>query len=253
MEQMEGIMKNDLAVNRKTRPMGNLLNTARIFTVVIIGATVLGPNGAWAQIADSQQSTSRQLLHAMRDVPAGYAVPMYPVGDVDENGTVDQKDWQLIKALARSGEDAWERITDASCPGAADINMDGTVSEEDATLLTELTADGTIAAPALFYQAALPCRFERLTVAVELFALSGEEVPVWVLRPGFSHRNTQVTVDSGPAAVRQSDNDRVYVVDVAPEAKTDDIILLKIQFEPDEEYWLSLPVQSAADGGPGDP
>jgi len=212
------------------------------FTLLLSIETAVSESGS--QTGERKRSVSEKLIYSMRDVPE-HLVPLFPVGDVNEDGRVDGSDHLLIKSLAGSKEKDWEAIAEATCPGAADLDMDGDVDDGDVGLAEELMVKSKISTPALFYQAALPCRFERLTVAVQLFAMGGEVIPIWVLRPGFDQKNTAITVDSGPAVIRQSDHKMTYLLEVDSKAKDDDMILLKIVFGEKEAYWLTLPVYSA--------
>jgi len=157
----------------------------------------------------------------MRTLPE-HARPLFAVGDVDEDGAVDGRDRVLIQALAKTEPTQWSKIAGATCAAAADLDLDGKVDATDAALADEWLAEGRIATPALFYQAALPCRFERLIAASQTDATGGEDLPLWILSPGYVKEDVEVKVEEGSARLKASGEPRTILLAVAADPKRPD-------------------------------
>lgn len=92
----------------------------------------------------------------MAGQPKG-VLPLFTLGDVNEDGTVDSTDVELVWQLAEGQQPAA-----ATCPAAADVDRDGAVGPKDGEHLAGMTYYGPLAAPALVSQPALPCAYSRL-------------------------------------------------------------------------------------------
>ena len=80
---------------------------------------------------------SERLVEAMRHLPE-HSMPLHTIGDVNEDGKADGVDRLLVEALVEAPREAWPSITAATCPAAADLNLDGLVDEGDVVTANEL-------------------------------------------------------------------------------------------------------------------
>ena len=70
--------------------------------------------------------------------------PLFVLGDLNEDGTVDQKDLELLRGyIAHAGGAA------ISCLAAADLDDNGSISSKDVAVLEQILARGAVLAPAL--------------------------------------------------------------------------------------------------------
>src|SRR5437660_1006113 len=98
-------------------------------------------------------------MEAIKNFESGVA-PLFVVGDLNEDGIVDDKDLQLAKAHV-------ERRASAgiSCLAAADLNTDGAVDGKDVTLFQQTLSKGAVEAPPLAYHSSLPCEYRNFFIA----------------------------------------------------------------------------------------
>jgi hypothetical protein len=165
---------------------------------------------------------------------------------LDEDGAVDGRDRVLIQALAKTEPAQWSKIAGATCAAAADLDLDGKVDATDAALADEWLAEGRIATPALFYQTALPCRFERLIAASQTDATGGEDLPLWILSPGYVKEDVEVKVEEGSARLKASGEPRTILLAVVADPKRPDgTLVVRISFRGGRSYLLSVPVAAA--------
>jgi hypothetical protein len=122
------------------------------------------------------------------------------------------------------------------------MNLDGLVDQGDVDLATQLLTDARIASPALFHQESLPCRFERMIVASYQVAVPGEDLPVWIIKPGETASSTSLSVEQGTASVRAEEDDRSFLLSIdASQPAGLEVFLLRIAFS-DATFFYSLPV-----------
>jgi hypothetical protein len=118
-------------------------------------------------------------------------VPLFALGDVDENGSVDQSDAALIDELAEGLKPAA-----ATCPAAADIDRDGAVTGADSQRLKGKIYYGPLVAPALVAQPALPCAYTRLRFAATP-DISADETPRIRLLGGLTTDDVDARITTG--------------------------------------------------------
>lgn len=193
--------------------------------------------------AKKTHAVSDALIQAMRPLPE-HARPLYAIGDVDEDGVVDARDRVFIKELAKIRPDQLAQVAGATCPAAADLDLDGTIGASDLALADEWLAGGGIATPALFYTPVLPCRFERPIVAGQTEARQGEDFPLWILAPGVVKEDVDVKVEEGPAKLGTSTDPRTIVLAISSDAKKPaaDTLVVRIAFRGGRSYLLSVPI-----------
>lgn len=137
-------------------------------------------------------------MEAIKNFESGVA-PLFVLGDLNEDGVVDDRDVQLLKAWV-------EKRTSAglSCLAGGDLNTDGVVDAKDLALLQKALAGGPVQAPPLSYHSSLPCDYRNFFIAARSGARAGGTVPIHFLNPKFTPQNSGVTVQSGPARVTKT-------------------------------------------------
>src|SRR5437588_11497283 len=81
-------------------------------------------------------------------------VPLFVLGDLNEDGVVDQEDLKLLRAyVAHPGS------AGVSCMAAADLDDNGSINAHDVAVLEQILSKGTVKAPALSSHARLGCDF----------------------------------------------------------------------------------------------
>lgn len=185
------------------------------------------------------QPVSDLLAEALRPLPE-HAVPLFAVGDVDESGAMDERDRQLIDALAGLDRARWSELPAATCPAAADLDLDADVDSADSKLARELLVGGGITAPALFGQPSLPCRFERPVFASLLEAAPGEELTIWDLRSD-RQPSLVVSVVRGSARVvfLGRSETRIEIAAGPP----GDLLVLRLALGVDRSYLFTLEIR----------
>ena len=177
-------------------------------------------------------------MEAVRRAGLGL-VPLFVVGDVNEDGRIDQTDVRLVRELARRtgriGVD--KRIT---CPAAADIDQNGSIDDEDATTLAGWVRLG-ITAPALSYLSALPCNFTRLFLAASPGLPRDGKGFLRFLDRKLTTANSTVVVEQGDATVKAADRDGFEVTPGAT-ARPGDLVALKITLPANRTYYYSMRV-----------
>src|SRR5688572_24537753 len=63
-------------------------------------------------------------------------LPLYTLGDVNEDGVVDSTDLDLVTKLVGN-----QAAAEATCPAAADLDLDGVVTAKDCTRLAMRVKD----------------------------------------------------------------------------------------------------------------
>ena len=171
-------------------------------------------------------------------------VPVFVLGDLNEDGRVDKIDQELLKQmLAAPGNRA---PAGASCVAAGDLNLNSRIDQEDLSRMNEwLKDEPQVEIPALTYDNRLPCAFKHLLIATRLDATPGEDVPIVFLEPGLSPSNSNVVVQSGPGIVRQAKDGKGYVVRTSPSATVGEHVILLITL-PRRRYYDAYTVIDAS-------
>lgn len=205
-----------------------------VATLVCIAATMLGNAAAAQKQLPPDYEKKRE---AIRTFESG-VVPLFVLGDVNEDGKVDQEDLKLLRGyVARSGG------TGITCLAAADVDDNGSISSKDVTLLEQVLAKGAVQAPPLSAHARLGCDFRNFFIAARPQAHAGGVVPIHFLDPRFTAQNSTVTLSSGAATVAKGGN--VYVVQVAKDAPGGSIVTVAITLAGNRRYFYSFSVAPA--------
>src|SRR5438309_2758904 len=92
---------------------------------------------------------------AISNFEAG-VVPLFVLGDLNEDGAVDQEDLKLLRAYVGHPTSAG-----ISCLAAADLDDNGSINAHDVTVLEQILSKGAVTAPALSSPARLGCDFKH--------------------------------------------------------------------------------------------
>jgi hypothetical protein len=169
-------------------------------------------------------------------------VPLFVLGDVNEDGRVDAQDLALVRALAEATAHGGTLPAAATCPAAGDFDMSTRVDSRDVAQLAAILKAGRVVQAALAWQPRVPCSFAWFRVATRPDAEPGEAVPVRFLRPGMTAATCKVTVRDGAASVEASKDGLGYVVNVAENAKPGSMVTLLLRLGQDGEYLYSLAI-----------
>jgi hypothetical protein len=174
---------------------------------------------------------------AIRSFESG-VVPLFAVGDLNEDGKVDMEDLKLLRAyVAHSGG------AGISCLAAADLDDNGSVSSKDVAVLEQILAKGAVQAPALSAHSHLGCDFKNFFIAARPQGIPGGTIPIHFLDPRFSTQNSSVALVAGPATVAKESG--AYVVQVAKNAPAGSIITVSITLANSQKYFYSFSVAPA--------
>jgi hypothetical protein len=178
---------------------------------------------------------------AISNFEAG-VVPLFVLGDLNEDGVVDQEDAKLLRAyLAHSGSEG------ISCLAAADLDDNGSINAHDIELLERILSKGAVKAPALSAHARLGCDFKHFFIAALPQGRAGSTVPIHFLDPRFNTQNSTATIFTGPATVVS--NQGAFLVQVAKSAPAGAIVTVSLTLADKQRYLYSFRVAPA----PGQP
>lgn len=171
---------------------------------------------------------------AISNFEAG-VVPLFILGDLNEDGLVDQEDLKLLRAhVAHPG------TAGISCMAAADLDDNGSINAHDVTVLEEILSKGAVKAPALSSHARLGCDFKHFFIAALPQGRAGSAVPIHFLDPRFNTQNSTVSIFAGPATV-VSDHG-AFMVQVAKSAPAGAIVTVSITLADKQKYLYSFRV-----------
>jgi hypothetical protein len=171
---------------------------------------------------------------AISNFEAG-VVPLFVLGDVNEDGVVDQKDLQLLRTYVEHPGSAG-----ISCLAAADLDDNGSINAHDIAVLEQVLAKGAVKAPALSSHARLGCDFNHFFIAALPQGRPGSAVPIHLLDPRFNTQNSTATIFAGPATVVS--NHGAFLVQVAKNAPAEAIVTVSITLAGKEKYLYSFRV-----------
>lgn len=177
-------------------------------------------------------------MQAIKDFESGVE-PLFVLGDLNEDGTVDDKDLQLARAYVQQ-KSAGRSSVGISCLAAGDVNTDGVVNARDVSLLEETLKKGPVEAPPLVFHSSIPCDYKNFFIAARSGARPGGIVPVHFLDSRFNSQNSTVTVQSGDAKINRSKD--AYLVQVPPTAKPGSVITLAITLANGKKYSYTFSV-----------
>lgn len=174
---------------------------------------------------------------AIRNLEAG-VVPLYVLGDLNEDGAVDQEDLKLLRAYI-----AHKAGAGVSCLAAADLDDNGSVNDKDVAVLEQVLSKGVVQSPPLSPHSRLGCDFRNFFIAARPQAKAGGDVPIHFLDTGVNAQNSSVVLTAGPATVVQVKG--AYVVHVAPTAPSGAIVSVVITLPNRRKYNYSFRVAPA--------
>ena len=221
----------------------SILGSSSLLSVVLI-AFIVGPASTLsnAQTGFARPPEWDAKMAALHNAGTGL-VPLFVLGDVNEDGKVDEQDLELVRSIVQSGTEPRPSAA-ISCPAVAILIK--TAASINAT--SPHWPNGfrqKVTAPALSYQAALPCDFNRSFIAASPFAKRGGAAQIRFLDAGLNATNTVVIIEEGNAVVGSASDGRGYEVIVLAAAKTGQQIVLKISLPGARTYYYTLPVEDA--------
>jgi len=207
--------------------------SALLFAGAILSC--FSPGAATAQDEGWRPPNAEAKIAALK--AAGNALmPLFVLGDVNEDGSVDAQDRDLIRELVNSRDDS-HLVAAVSCLAAADLNGDGAVDQRDLDLISGWVMKGKLVAPALSSQNYLPCDFRNFLLAASVNPNPGGSIIVRFIDDDMNTSNTALTVADGRAEVAASTDGRGYAVKIPLDANIGDLITLKIAL-PDAHLYL---------------
>jgi hypothetical protein len=170
-------------------------------------------------------------------------IPLFVLGDVNEDGQVDEQDLELVRSIVQAGNQT-QLPAAISCLAAGDVDQNGRIDQRDLDTLTEWVSK-KVTAPALSYQAALSCDFKRFILAASPYARRGGAARIRFLDAALNAANTMVSIEEGEAVIGIAADDRGYEAIVRDAAKVGDQIVLKIILPDKRIYYYSFFVEDA--------
>lgn len=197
---------------RMTALRSNALRRWRSFAAVAAFVLVLAP-GTLLRAEPPSGSGQQQ----WRELKLGLT-PLLVLGDLNQDGRVDQKDRQLLAQMVASHN---QRIpAEVACAAAADINSDRRVDQSDLDEMDRWFAHGhAVDAPALVHRATPACSLSHAFVAAQLKSVKREPVSIQFLDPQLNSRNSSVAVIYGTATVTPETDGTGFVVTLAASQK----------------------------------
>jgi hypothetical protein len=210
--------------------------------VALVAMVVINPQSGRAQDATFRPPDAEAKIAALRAAGSRLA-PLYVLGDVNEDGRVDEKDYELIRNIIRTKK--LRPSADASCPAAADLDRDGSITPRDLTLMTQWVKTGRMMTPALSFQSLLPCDFKQFFAAASSYsAAPGSKLNVRFLGDGLDSSNSAVKVEAGDAQAESAADRRGYVISVRETARIDDHVTLRITMPQSRSYLYTVSVRA---------
>lgn len=211
------------------------------FPVCAIAALLLCACSALLFTASGQQRKLppdyEKKMEAIRNLEDG-VVPLFILGDLNEDGVVDQKDLELLKQYVNRKSEAG-----ISCLAAGDMSRNGEVNGKDVEILERLLKKGRISAPPLEPASDLPCNFKNFWFAARRQARPGGTVPFHFLDSRFTTKNSNVMVTAGQASA--SKNGNAFLIQVAPTAAPGSPVTVSVTVSGGKKYFYTVPVVPA--------
>lgn len=177
-------------------------------------------------------------MQAISNFEAG-VVPLFILGDLNEDGAVDQEDLKLLRAYA-----AHRGSAEISCLAAADLDDNGSINAHDVAVLEQVLSKGAVKAPALSPHARLGCDYKHFFIAALPQGRAGSAVPIHFLDPRFNTQNSTATIFAGPAAIVSERG--AFMVQVAKGAPAGAIVTVSITLADKQKYLYSFRVAPSA-------
>jgi hypothetical protein len=173
-------------------------------------------------------------MQAISNFEAG-VVPLFVLGDLNEDGVVDQEDLKLVRAYVAHPVSAG-----ISCLAAADLDDNGSINAHDIAVLEQILSKGAVKAPALSSHARLGCDFKHFFIAALPQGRAGGAVPIHFLDPRFTTQNSTATILAGPATIVSEHG--AFMVQVAKSAPAGAIVTVSIAMADKQKYLYSFRV-----------
>jgi dockerin type I repeat protein len=171
-------------------------------------------------------------MEAISHFEAG-VVPLFVLGDLNEDGVVDQEDLKLLRAYV-----AHPASAGISCLAAADLDDNGSITAHDVAVLEQILSKGAVKAPALSSHTRLGCDFKHFFIAALPQGRAGSAVPIHFLDPRFNTQNSTSTVFAGPATIVSEHG--AFMVQVARSAPAGAIVTVSITLADKQKYLYSF-------------
>jgi len=173
-------------------------------------------------------------MQAISSFEAG-VVPLFVLGDLNEDGAVDQEDLKLLRAyVAHPGS------AGISCLAAADLDDNGSISAHDVAVLEQVLSKGAVKAPALSSHARLGCDFKHFFIAALPQGKAGSATPIHFLDPRFNTQNSTASIFAGPATLVSEHG--AFMVQVAKSAPAGAIVTVSLALADKQRYLYSFRV-----------
>jgi hypothetical protein len=171
----------------------------------LLGFLILAASGIMLLDGQNREQARAEQAATLMRLEQGVA-PLFVLGDVNEDGQVNAADAALIEQLAAGRSPAA-----ATCPAAADFNLDGKIDSADIEIMRRMLERGPITIPALHFQYRLPCSFKNLALAARPAAEGGTNL-VYFLDRRFNPVNSRVEVAEGQATATPLAGGEGYMV-----------------------------------------
>jgi hypothetical protein len=207
--------------------------------------TVISTLGLILRMAQAQQRNLPPDYEKKREAIANFevgVVPLFVLGDLNEDGKVDQEDLRLLRAYV-----AQKSSAGISCLAAGDMDENRTLDAKDVEILEQVLKRGQVMAPALSSRARLGCDYKNFFIAARPQASAGGTVPIHFLDPRFNTQNSSVSVSSGQATV--STERDAFIVRVSRSAPSNSIVTLAISLPGPRRYFYTFRVSPAPGSG----
>jgi hypothetical protein len=177
-------------------------------------------------------------MQAISSFEAG-VVPLFVLGDLNEDGSVDQEDLKLLRAyVAHPGS------AGISCLAAADLDDNGSINAHDVAVLEQVLGKGAVKAPALSSHARMGCDFKHFFIAALPQGRAGSAVSIHFLDPRFNTQNSTAAIFAGPATIVSEHG--AFMVQVAKSAPAGGIVTVSITLVDKQKYLYSFRVAPSA-------
>jgi hypothetical protein len=177
-------------------------------------------------------------MAAIKNFEAG-VVPLFVVGDLNEDGNVDDADLALLRQYLEKKTPA-AAVADITCMGAADLNRNGRVDARDLEILSDILKHGRVNAPALAHGSRLSCDYRNFMVAAGPEAVAGGAVPIHFLDAAITPRNSTARISAGDATVGPIADG--FLVRVAQSARPGSTITVSLTLAGNRKYLYTFAV-----------
>jgi hypothetical protein len=206
---------------------------------LVVGLCIARAASAAGAKADQPSDATKQALSSLEEG----SIPLYVLGDLNEDGKVDKDDRKLLSQLMAARAKGLPTPPGVMCVAAGDLNLDRSVDQEDLAMLDSWLAKQSEVSPAaLDYEPSLPCRLTGSFIASWLDPSPGQKIPLTLTRPDLTTRNVTATIKSGPGTIQSRADGKSYDLQVNDKAKPGDLIVVLFTLPNRREYALSLPI-----------